>query len=83
MSHRIRITLTDDQYERLRHEADATGVRIGDLVRRAIDSVYGQHSVEEKLALLHSSFGAWKDREGTTEEYVEFLRPGPGFHIID
>jgi hypothetical protein len=78
MSHRTQIILTDEQYERLQRESSATGVGLGELVRRAIDSSYGLRSVDERLEILHSTFGAWKDREGTSEEYVESLRPGLG-----
>jgi hypothetical protein len=81
MSHRTQIILTDEQYERLQREASATGVGIGELVRRAIDLSFGLRSVEERVAILHSTAGAWKDREGTSEDYVELLRPGLGHRL--
>ncbi len=76
MSHRTQIVLTDEQYETLRRESSASGVGLGELVRRAIDSSYGHRSIDERRDVLRSTSGAWKDREGTSEEYVESVRPG-------
>lgn len=47
MSHRTQITLTDDQYERLRTESERTGVGLAELVRRAVDRSYGttEHAI--------------------------------------
>jgi len=41
MSHRIQITLTDEQYAFLQSEADRSSVSIAELIRRSIDTVYG------------------------------------------
>jgi hypothetical protein len=40
MSHRIQITLTNDQYAFLDDEADRSSVSIAELVRRAVDTTY-------------------------------------------
>jgi hypothetical protein len=37
MSHRTQITLTDEQYERLRAESRETGLGLAEQVRRAVD----------------------------------------------
>jgi hypothetical protein len=41
IAHRIQITLTDEQYAFLQSEADRSSVSIAELIRRAIDTVYG------------------------------------------
>jgi hypothetical protein len=41
MAHRIQITLSDEQYSFLTAEADRSSVSIAELIRRAVDTVYG------------------------------------------
>ncbi|MCR1785204.1 ribbon-helix-helix protein, CopG family [Nocardioides carbamazepini] len=91
MSHRTQITLEDEQYARLRKEAARTGLGLAELVRRAIDEVYGSNTVADRLHRLEISFGAWArvdlalgeaaDDIGPLDgldgaDYVERLRPG-------
>jgi predicted DNA-binding protein len=75
MSHRTQITLTDEQYQRLKEESERTGLALSELVRRAIERTYGQ-SREDWLRALDVSFGAWKDRDFDGESYVEAIRQG-------
>jgi hypothetical protein len=78
MSHRTQITLTDAQYEHLCRESKRTGLSIAELIRRAVDEKYGRSSVEEMLAAIDASFGAWADRDDWEYEdgaaYVEAIR---------
>ena len=77
MSHRAEITLTDEQYARLRQEAQRTGLSLAELVRRAIDDRDEQAlSTEERLQALADSFGAWQDRAFDGEQYVDAVRHG-------
>ncbi|WP_182378482.1 ribbon-helix-helix domain-containing protein [Nocardioides sp. WS12] len=85
MSHRTQITLEDEQYARLRAESAHTGLGLAELVRRAIDEVYGSSTVTERQLRLEASFGAWAivemgdDVDGA--EYVEKLRGGLGSRL--
>jgi hypothetical protein len=81
MSHRLQITLTDEQYALLRRKSAESGASIATLVRRALDSEGGSQSMttEERLALLRESAGAWSDRRGddrvgSGKDYVEAIR---------
>jgi predicted DNA-binding protein len=59
MSHRTQITLTDDQYERLRTESERTGIGLAELVRRAVDRSYGTTKHVTMVEALDASFGIW------------------------
>lgn len=76
MSHRTQITLTDEQYIRLRRESARTGVGLAELIRRALDRSYGEVNREEALRAIEESAGAWADRAFDGETYVEGLRKG-------
>lgn len=79
MSHRTQITLTDEQYERLQSESQRSGLSMAELIRRAVDGTYKRElSVEEKLAALRASAGAWADRDDIVDgkTYVEEIRRG-------
>jgi len=75
MSHRTQITLEDAQYERLLAESRASGLGLAELVRRAVDRVYGGTGADEFARALDDSFGAWSDRDVDGEAYVEAIRP--------
>ncbi|MDR0960605.1 MAG: hypothetical protein LBM23_09760 [Propionibacteriaceae bacterium] len=60
MSHRIQIMLEDAQYERLLAESRSSGLSIAELVRRAVDRMYGRTSLDEFAKALEESFGAWE-----------------------
>ena len=76
MSHRVQVTLTDEQYARLQDEAPRTGLSLASLVRRAIDKSYGDSTTGDLTEALRESFGAWKDRDFDGAEYVDRLRRG-------
>lgn len=78
MSHRTQITLTDEQYERLRHESDRTGLGLAELVRRALARAYGPANGEELVGLLDATHGSWKDRNEDGAAYVDGIRRGMG-----
>jgi hypothetical protein len=78
MSHRTQITLTDEQYARLREESVRTGLGLADLVRRALDRAYGSGSRQEVLAALAASFGGWGEQPEDGAAYGEQLRRGMG-----
>jgi hypothetical protein len=74
--HRTQITLTDDQYVRLRDESARSGHSLAELVRRALDERYGAVSKVDRLRLLDSAFGAWADRGEGGAAFVERIRSG-------
>lgn len=76
MSHRTQITLTDDQYARLRQESERTGLGLAELVRRALSVTFGDIGNEEALSALEESFGAWRERDLDGSAYVETVRRG-------
>ena len=76
MSHRTQITLTDEQYARLLAESRRTGLGLADLMRRAVERVYGSTGPDDTLRALDQSFGSWGDRPVDGLSYVEDLRPG-------
>lgn len=83
MGHRTQITLTDEQYERLRMESDRTGLGLAELIRRAIDCAYGSTLHEEAVAGLASSFGSWTERDDHAAAYVDRLRRGMAQRLAD
>jgi hypothetical protein len=76
MTHRTQITLADEQYERLRAESQRSGLGLAELVRRAIDRVYGSAGPEETIQGLDGSYGAWTDRTDDGASYVDGMRRG-------
>jgi hypothetical protein len=80
MSHRTQIILEDHQYERLLAESRRSGVGMGELVRRAVDRMYGAHGSDDVLRALDDSFGGWSGRDPVEADdgasYVERLRRG-------
>jgi hypothetical protein len=83
MSRRTQITLTDEQYERLRRESLRSGLGLAELVRRALDHVYGTSRPDDLIRALDESFGAWRDRDFDGAEYVERLRRGMSRRLAD
>lgn len=63
MAHRMQITLSDEQYERLRERSSSTGSPIAELVRRAVDAeLPGRLTTAERVDLLRRARGVWSDR---------------------
>jgi predicted DNA-binding protein len=83
MSHRTQITLTDDQYERLRAESQRTGVALAELVRRALDRAYGATASDRIRDGLEASFASWTDRRFDGSAYVDGLRGGMARRLTD
>ena len=77
---RTQIYLTDEEAQALKRASAKSGASMSDLIRSAIDQTYvsddGPPSKEEALRMINDSFGAWKDRTETGEEYVERMRSG-------
>lgn len=76
MSHRTQIILADEQYERLREESRRSGLSLGELIRQAVDHMYGATHPTDVLRALDASFGSWTDRDEDGQAYVERLRRG-------
>ena len=83
MSHRTQITLTDEQYERLRSESERTGLGLAELVRRAVDRSYGSTLHDAIVEGLDASFAAWSDQDDDGAAYVEGLRRGMARRLAD
>jgi predicted DNA-binding protein len=74
---RTQIYLSREQAAALDREARRRGQTRSHLIREAIDRVYlSEPSIDEMLAALEASAGAWKNRTETGEEYVERIRSG-------
>ncbi len=81
MSHRLQITLTDDQYRRLREESDRTGASLAELLRSAVNDVYPPLApLDQRNKAFRAAFGAWADRDDDFDALIRQLRPpmGPG-----
>lgn len=76
MSHRLQVTLDDEQYVWLRHRSAETGASIAELVRRAVEDSARRPAVDvgDRLASLRATAGAWKDRDEDGAAYVERSR---------
>lgn len=81
MSHRLQITLDDEQYEALKRRSAETGASIAALIRRALDpdTLHGGLTTDERLARLRASAGAWSNRRddpgfASGADYVESIR---------
>jgi hypothetical protein len=83
MSHRTQITLTDDQYDRLRTESERTGISLAELVRRAVDRSYGTTKHATLIQALDDSFGSWTNRDFDGADYVDGLRRGMARRLAD
>jgi Ribbon-helix-helix protein, copG family len=75
MSHRLQITLDDDQYESLTAESERTGASMAELVRQAVEARLGLESTEQRAAkfrrALGTAAGTWHDR---TEDGLAYQR---------
>ncbi len=72
---RTQIYLTTEEAIALDREARKRGQTRSHLIREAVDKAYviGPQR-EELLGALDASFGAWKGRRETGEEYVDRIR---------
>jgi hypothetical protein len=76
MTHRLDVTLSDEQYEHLRRESERSGLPMAELVRRAVDRTYRAGLAADVQRALKSSLGGWTDRDFDGASYVEGLRRG-------
>ena len=53
MGHKIQITLSDAQYAFLNEEADRSSVSIAELMRRALDTVFGLKADRDVIQISH------------------------------
>ena len=78
MSHRLQITLSDDQYQRLQEESARTGASLAELTRKAIESWYPPlPPLEERIKAFREGAGAWADRDDDSDPYEEWRRLRP------
>ena len=54
MSHRLSITISSEQYTFLDREADRSSLSIAELVRRALDTVYGNRGERTIVEIAHT-----------------------------
>ncbi len=74
---RTQIYLREEQGRYLERRSKQTGETVSDLIRSAIDETYLRPRAvtkAEKLRIIRSTAGAWKDFPMTGEEYVERIR---------
>jgi len=82
--HRTQILLEEEQYERLKAESERSGRSLGDLVRTAVDEVYGDRSeVADLVDAIDAAAGSWSDLEVDGKAYVERIRRGLGARLAD
>ena len=55
MSHRLNVTLTNEQYEWLDSEANRSSVSMSETIRRALDTVFGMHGERRVFAVTHAA----------------------------
>ncbi len=74
---RTQISLTAEDRELLDAAAARSGRSVSALIRDAVQVVYAaERSVDDDLASIRASFGAWSDRELDGAAYVDQLRSG-------
>jgi ribbon-helix-helix CopG family protein len=78
MSHRLQITLDDDQYQSLTAESQRTGASMAELVRQAVEASLGLESGEQRAARFRRALGAaagtWQDRSEDGLAYQRRIR---------
>jgi hypothetical protein len=55
MSHRLCITISNEQYEFLDTEADRSSLSMAELVRRALDTVFGPDGERKIVHITHTT----------------------------
>jgi hypothetical protein len=83
MSHRVQVTIPDEQYGRLLAEARRAGVPVSELIRQAVEHRYPAGRGEELLRALDASFSAWVERDFDGEGYVEAIRAGMAHRLAE
>jgi len=74
--HRTQLYLDRAIHARLKALAKRRGLTVSELVRDALELVYGSTQIGERLATLRGIAGLWRDREdlGDADAYVRRLR---------
>jgi hypothetical protein len=74
--HRTQLYLDRETHARLKALARRHGRTVSDLVREALDLVYGSPQTDERITTLRDIAGLWRDRRdlGDTTAYVRRLR---------
>jgi hypothetical protein len=55
MGHRLHVTVSEEQYAFLDDEADRSSVSIAELVRRALDTVFGPQGERRVIEITHAA----------------------------
>lgn len=74
---RTQIYISEEQGRYLERRSKELGTSVSDLIRSAIEQTYLRRPTltkADKLRIIHSTAGAWKDFPMTGEEYVERIR---------
>jgi Arc/MetJ-type ribon-helix-helix transcriptional regulator len=72
---RTQIYLSDSELDLLDQARAASGASRSELIRRAVQRVYGKAtSSEERRRVLRETAGAWSDRSFTGADYVDAIR---------
>lgn len=78
---RTQISLDDESRRALESAAVLTGRSLSSLIREAIQKTYGsERSVDDDIAKMRQSFGAWQDHDISGEAWVERRRSGSRWH---
>lgn len=73
-THRTQIYLSEEEKAALDAAAKRTGASRAELIRRAVRLQYGKPTANDRTAAVHTSAGAWAERNYTGAEYVEAAR---------
>lgn len=68
MSHRTQITLTDEQYRRLKRESKRTGVSLAELIRRRLEAPPERGALLQEIVRLSGSGVVETDLKALTVE---------------
>jgi Ribbon-helix-helix protein, copG family len=78
MSHRLQITLEDDQYNALAAESAQSGVSMAELVRQSVEARLGLESGDQRAdrfrRALGAAVGVWRDRPDDGLAYQRRVR---------
>lgn len=79
---RTQLYIDEELFQWLLHISREKKTTVSDLVRNALNRVYGQKRKKtDKLKALNEAFGIWKNRKdiSSTEEYIRTLRKNTRF----
>ena len=72
---RTQVYLGSEELALLDRVSRETGASRSELIRRAVQTAFGEAAKDERLQALRRSAGSWR-RQTTGQEYVEELRRG-------